>query len=315
MTQLVAGNVTVSNSVTVSNLIVSSNIVPYNTAGNTYVQGNVVVSGNVYSSLGELGVGGSLFFSLGAPYTPGYFTGSIPGAGAQTNKIRMDAFTQQGTSTYIKTSANGCFQFNQTGVYTVAANFLTNFNNILGLGIGSNVIDYGTRTDQTYLYSIIPSTSQNPTGVLETQFYVASTSLYYYVDAFSVDSIILQPTSSASGTWISIAPLGGIAAASQSITISTLGNTITGQATNYGAQITDYYIGCSTGITVTLPLGATLTVGKQYIIKDESGTASASRITVAATSPNLIDGSSSAILNTNYSALTVYWTGAWWSIV
>jgi len=315
VTQLVAGNVTVSNSVTVSNLIVSSNIVPYNTAGNTYVQGNVVVSGNVYSSLGELGVGGSLFFSLGAPYTPGYFTGSIPGAGAQTNKIRMDAFTQQGTSTYIKTSANGCFQFNQTGVYTVAANFLTNFNNILGLGIGSNVIDYGTRTDQTYLYSIIPSTSQNPTGVLETQFYVASTSLYYYVDAFSVDSIILQPTSSASGTWISIAPLGGIAAASQSITISTLGNTITGQATNYGAQITDYYIGCSTGITVTLPLGATLTVGKQYIIKDESGTASASRITVAATSPNLIDGSSSAILNTNYSALTVYWTGAWWSIV
>ena len=308
VTQLVAGKITASN------LAVSSNI-SLGSGGNTYVQGNVVVSGNVYSSLGELGVGGSLFFSLGAPYTPGYFTGSIPGGGAQTNKIQMSAFTQQGTSTYIRTSANGCFQFNQTGVYTVASNFLTNYNNILGLGIGSNVIDYGTRTDQTYLYSIIPSTSQNPTGVLETQFYVASTSLYYYVDAFSVDSIILQPTASASGTWISIAPLGGIAAASQSITISTLGNTVTGQATNYGAQITDYYIGCSTGITVTLPLGATLTVGKQYIIKDESGTASASRITVAATSPNLIDGSSSAILNTNYSALTLYWTGARWSIV
>jgi hypothetical protein len=302
------------NGVQWSSNVQVSNITP-GPSGNTYVQGNVVVSGNVYSSLGELGVGGSLFFSLGAPYTPSYFVGSIPGGGAQTNKIKMSAFTQQGSSTYIRTSANGCFQFNQTGVYTVAANFLTNFNNVLGIGIGSNVIDYGTRTDQTYLYSVIPFVSQNPTAILEAQFYVASTSLYYYVDAFSVDGVTLQPTTSASGTWISIAPLGGVAAASQTITLSTLGNTVTGQGTNYGAQITDYYIGCSAGITVTLPLGATLTAGKQYVIKDESGNATSSRITVAATSPNLIDGSSSVILSINYAAVTVYWTGSRWSIV
>ena len=304
----------VSSLETTGNLSVSGNIIPV-TQGNTYVQGNVVVAGNVYSSLGELGVGGSLFFSLGAPYTPGYFTGNVPMAGTQTNKIQMSAFTQQGTSTYIRTSANGCFKFTQTGVYTLASNFLTNFNNILGIGIGSNVIDYGTRTDQTYLYSLIPFISQNPTAILEAQFYVSDLTKYYYVDAFSVDGVELQPTSSPSGTWISVAPLGGVAAASQTVVLSTLGNTVMGQGTNYGAQITDYYIGCSAGITVTLPLGATLTAGKQYVIKDESGNATSSHITVASTSPNLIDGSSTVIISINYASVTVYWTGARWSIV
>ena len=304
----------VSSLETTGNLSVSGNIIPV-TQGNTYVQGNVVVSGNVYSSLGELGVGGSLFFSLGAPYTPGYFTGNVPVTGTQTNTIRISAFTQQGTSTYIRTSANGCFQFTQTGVYTLASNFLTNFNNILGIGIGSNVIDYGTRTDQTYLYSLIPFISQNPTAILEAQFYVSDLTKYYYVDAFSVDGVELQPTSSPSGTWISVAPLGGVAAASQTVVLSTLGNTVTGQGTNYGAQITDYYIGCSAGISVSLPNGATLTAGKQYVIKDESGNAAVNHITIQPYSGNLIDGQTSLVLVISYGAVTLYWTGANWSIV
>ena len=315
VTQLSAGNVTVSNSITVSNLTVSGNIIPV-TQGNTYVQGNVVVAGNVYSSLGQLGAGGSLFFSLDSTYTPAYFTGNVPVAGTQTNKIRLDTFTQQGTSTYVSVSANGCFQFTQTGVYTVSSIFLTNYNNVLGIGIGSNSIDYGTRTDQTYLYSLIPFISQNPTGILEAQFYVSNTSNYYYVDTFSVDDVTLQPTSNVNGgTWIAIAPLGGVAAASQTITLSTLGATVTGQSTNYGAQITDYYIGCSAGITVTLPLGATLTAGKQYVIKDESGNAAVNHITIQPYSGNLIDGQTSLILVINYGAVSLYWTGSGWSIV
>jgi len=287
------------------------------TQGNTYVQGNVVVAGNVYSSLGQLGVGGSLFFSLGSAYTPSTFVGTIPGGGAQTNRIQLSAFTQQGTSTYIRTSANGCFQFNQTGVYTLASNFLTNFNNVLGIGIGSNVIDYGTRTDQTYLYSLVPFISQNPTAILEAQFYVASTSLYYYVDAFSVDGISLQPTSNVNGgSWISIAPLGGVAAASQTVVLSTLGNTVTGQTVNYAAQITDYYIGCSAGpLTVSLPIGASLTAGKQYVIKDESGNAAVNHITIQPYSGNLIDGQTSLVMVINYGAVTLYWTGTGWSVI
>jgi hypothetical protein len=318
VTQLNAGNVSVSNSITVSNLIVSSNILPYNSAGNTYVVGNVVVSGNVYSSLGELGVGGSLMFTLGSVLTPAIqYTGTVPVAGTMTYGLSMTPFTKQGTSTFIKVSANGCFQFNQTGVYSVSGIFMTNSNNILGIGIGSNVIDYGTRTDQSYLYSLVPFISQNPTSVLETQFYVSSTSLYYYVDLFTVDGIILQPTSNLSGgTWVSISPLGGISAASTTVTLSTLGNIVTGQASSYGAQITDYYIGVNgTGVTITLPLGSTLAPGKTYVIKDESGTAAANHIILNPTSPNLIDGQSSLTLVVNYLATTVLWTGTRWSII
>jgi hypothetical protein len=140
--------------------------------------------------------------------------------------------------------------------------------------------------------------------------------LYYYIDVFTIDSVTFQPTSStAGGTWVSIAPLGGIAAASQSITISTLGNTVTGRGTNYGAQITDYYIGCSAGITVTLPNGATLTAGKQYVIKDESGNAAVSYITIAPYSGDLVDGQTSLTLVVNYGSVTLYWTGSKWSIV
>jgi hypothetical protein len=85
---------------------------------------------------------------------------------------------------------------------------------------------------------------------------------------------------------------------------------------NYNVQLTDYYIGCNgAGITVTLPLGSTVPTGKIYVIKDESGLATTRHITVAATSPNLIDGSATAILSINYISVTFLWTGSRWSII
>ena len=85
---------------------------------------------------------------------------------------------------------------------------------------------------------------------------------------------------------------------------------------NYNVQLTDYYIGCNgTGITVTLPLGSTVPTGKVYQVKDESGTATTNKITIAATSPNLIDGSPTVILSINYAAVTMLWTGTVWSII
>ena len=186
------------------------------------------------------------------------------------------------------------------------------------MGIGSNVIDYGTRTDQTYLYSLVPFITQNPTEVLETQFYVSSVSLYYYLDLFCINGMSLQPTSSTTGgTWVSIAPLGGVAASGSTVTLSTLGNIVTGQAGGYAAGVSDYYIGLTNGGTVTLPLGSTVTAGKTYVIKDESGLAgtfAAYQITVARTSPNLIDGQTSATIAINYGSISVIWTGTTWSI-
>ena len=307
----------VSTTANVTNLTVTSNIVPLSATGNTHLTGNLIATGNLYSQIGQLGVGGSLFFNLGSTLVPSSYTGSVPVAGTNTYALRLNAFTQQGTSTYINLSANGCLQFSQTGIYTISGIFLTNFNNVLGIGIGSNAIDYGTRTDQTYLYSLIPSFSQNPTDVLETQFYVSSTTAFYYIDLFAVDSIILQPTASVSGgTWVSVAPLGGITAISTQIPMSSPGNVVMGQTSSYGAQVTDYYIGVNgVGVTVTLPIGASLNPGKTYFIKDESGVALVNNITVASTVPNLIDGSASVLINRNYMALQVIWTGTFWSII
>jgi hypothetical protein len=88
---------------------------------------------------------------------------------------------------------------------------------------------------------------------------------------------------------------------------------------SYSAQVTDYYIGVNgTNVTVTLPAGNTTYVGKTYVIKDESGLVtpnSAYRFTVATSGSNNIDGSSSITVTVSYAALTVLWTGSFWSII
>ena len=92
---------------------------------------------------------------------------------------------------------------------------------------------------------------------------------------------------------------------------------LSGRTTSYSVGPLDYYIGMSNGQTINLPLGSTLTTGKQYIIKDESGLAGTFvgyRVTVAASSPDLIDGQNSVILAINYGAINVIWTGSFWSI-
>lgn len=86
---------------------------------------------------------------------------------------------------------------------------------------------------------------------------------------------------------------------------------------SYAAQVTDYYIGVNgTGITVTIPLGSTTYVGKTYVIKDESGLItpnSAYRFDI--TSPDLIDGSNTLTVTVSRTAVTILWTGTFWSII
>jgi hypothetical protein len=95
----------------------------------------------------------------------------------------------------------------------------------------------------------------------------------------------------------------------------------TGISSNYAALATDYYIGVNgtgTNVTVTLPLGSTVVAGKTYVIKDESGlitSNTAYRITIATSGSNLIDGSASITVTQSFTALTVFWTGSFWSII
>ena len=302
-------NLVVSNTLTTSNLIITGSVIPA-AQGNTYVTGNLVVSGNVFSSLGDpLGFGGALYFSLGGTVTPSAFTGVLYG---QTLALGLGPFSVQGSSSAVSRTANGFLQFSRTGVYNFRGVFCTGGDNITGVAIGSNVAEvHGT--DQTYSWRHVPFISQNPTAVFDFDFYVGSTTAYYYVDLFAVDSPTLQPTSNAlGGTWLTVGPVSG-GGSGGSVTISTLGNCILN--TSPGAA--DYYVGVNNGSTISLPLGASLSPGKQYIIKDESGLAGTfanKRVTVAASGPDLIDGQTSLIIALNYGAVNVIWTGTAWSI-
>ena len=302
-------NLNVASNSNVGNLVVMSNILA-GPAGNTYVSGNLVVAGNVYSALGTpLGAGGALYLSLGATTTPSTYTGVVYG---QTLALSLNAFTVTGTSTSISRTANGYIQFAQTGVYSLRAVFTTTADNITGLAIGSNVAEvHGT--DQTYVYRYMSFVSQNPTETFEIDFYVGSTTAYYFIDLFAVDAPTLQPTSNAlGGTWLTISPVNG-SSGGGSTTIATLGNCITNSSPGAG----DYYVGVTNGGTITLPYGSGLSAGKQYVIKDESGLAETSvskQVTVAASGSDLIDGQASFIIALNYGAVSVIWTGTKWSI-
>jgi hypothetical protein len=314
-TNVLSSNINVSYTANIANLIITSNILP-GPSGNTYVTGNLVVSGNVFSSLGTpLGEGGSLYYSLASNYTPPVYTGALYG---QALALNLGAFNEQGSSSLVSRSVNGNFRFSKPGVYNLRAIFLTNGNNVIGIGIGSNASDTTTRTDQTYVYRYTTFVTQNPTEVFDIQFYAGSPTDYYYVDLFAVDAPTLMPTSDPlGGTWLSMGPLQGSGGSGPPVTISTLGAVVTGRTTSYGAGVGDYYIGMSNGQTVNLPIGSSLTAGKQYIIKDESGLAGTFvgyRVTIAASAPDLIDGQDSVILALNYGAINVIWTGSFWSI-
>jgi hypothetical protein len=64
-------------------------------------------------------------------------------------------------------------------------------------------------------------------------------------------------------------------------------------------------------------LGSGVTVGRQYIIKDEGGSSGSGskRITVAASGSDTIDGGATRTITSNYGSLTVMWTGTRWSVI
>jgi hypothetical protein len=75
----------------------------------------------------------------------------------------------------------------------------------------------------------------------------------------------------------------------------------------------DYYVGVNgTGITINLPVSPI--TGKQYVIKDESGTAYTNHITLSGNG-NTIDGSATLTMAANYMSLQVIWTGSFWYII
>ena len=87
----------------------------------------------------------------------------------------------------------------------------------------------------------------------------------------------------------------------------------TAVTTHMTASQTDYYLGVdssSTAITVHLPNAATLATGQTYVVKDETGNANTNNITISASGTQTIDGQNSIILQSPYSAISIYCNGS-----
>lgn len=84
----------------------------------------------------------------------------------------------------------------------------------------------------------------------------------------------------------------------------------------YLALSSDFFIGVNNvgAVPFSVVLPANPQTGKIYIVKDVLGTAAAENITVTAVG-HTIDGSASAIINTNFGSITLLFDGAEWSLV
>jgi hypothetical protein len=89
-------------------------------------------------------------------------------------------------------------------------------------------------------------------------------------------------------------------------------------AVSYAALRSDHYIGVTSTAairTITLPAVADAYAGKEYIISDESGLCSVNNITIQCAGAELIDGSNTYVMNSNWQSVTIICNTSGWSIV
>ena len=221
-------------------------------------------------------------------------TGNISGTYIFGNIALATGIQTYGNANVAAYLSNYTGNISTTGNIT-GANFFGNGSALTGVGTVTRVGGSGTVSGLTLSGNVTTAGNLTLSGTL-----VAVTSLT------SNNNIIL----SASTGNVVIQRVDGV----QSV--------VTGNsAATYNVTLTDQYVGTTrsaTGTgTVTLPLGSTVTVGRQYTIKDEGGSSGSAskRITVAASGSDTIDGSATRNITSNYGALTVLWTGTRWSVI
>jgi len=84
--------------------------------------------------------------------------------------------------------------------------------------------------------------------------------------------------------------------------------------TNYSVLKSDYYIGVNTAtpsaiVTASLPNANTLNNGQTFVFKDEGGAANTYNVVISASAGQTIDNQNKVILESPYSALTIYTDG------
>ena len=272
----------------------------------TYVQ--IAPFGNYISSVGSQAAGllvtPSTTVTLSSPIT------------SNTYHVRMTAaanWTTSGASGSMQISTNGNLQFYQAGLYEVKICLNATLYAATQFGIGSSASDSSLPgTQGPYVYQYAPNYTQDPSTAVVLPLNITDTTKFYYLDVSfpgTTTTISVLPLS----TFVSVAPIGSFIPtpmATASIIVAGVATALSG---TYVATSADTYIGFTGGGTVTLPLGSTLTRGKTYTIKDESGLAGTNTtnlIKIQMSGTDLLDGYSSVTIQINYAGLNVIWTGA-----
>jgi hypothetical protein len=112
-----------------------------------------------------------------------------------------------------------------------------------------------------------------------------------------------------SGTAIQITSGGSVV--STPTTVTALGTTSINTDVTIGPADTFVMIITDTTAAreITLPLASAVAAGRMYIIKDKDGLADTNNITISAAGSDLIDGSASSIMSSNYGARMVVGDG------
>jgi hypothetical protein len=153
--------------------------------------------------------------------------------------------------------------------------------------------------------------TQDPSTSIVLPLTVTDITKYYYLDAtFDTSSSITVLSTS---TFVSVTPLSSYIPNPMATASVVVSQVVTGRSTSYTASTSDYYIGMTNGGTVTIPQGATLTRGKVYNIKDESGLAgtnTAYNIVIQMSGSDTIDGQSNAYIQLAWTSVNLMWTGS-----
>jgi len=221
-------------------------------------------------------------------------------------------WTTAGTSSIVAISPNGNLQFYQSGLFqvTLCVNATSQF--LMQIGIGTSSSDSSLpSTIGPYIYQYRPSVTQDPTTTIVLPFSITDITKYYYLDTTFGPSTTVSILSTS--TFVTVTPVGSYMPSPMATSSLIVSQVVTGQSTSYTALSSDSYIGMSNGGTVTIPQGATLTRGKMYTIKDESGKAGtnlAYNIIIQMSGADTIDGQSNAYVQLGYTSVNLMWTGA-----
>ena len=279
----------------------------------TYIQ--IAPFGN-YISTAQNASAGILLTTTGSTLSSPLARASPLSTPSNTYHVTMTSgagWSQSGTSSIMTVSPNGNLQFYQAGVFNVMICLNATSPRIpMQVGIGSSSSDSSLPTTiGPYVYSYAPMYTQDPSTTIMVPLNVTDITKYYYLDAtFDPSSTVALVSTS---TFVAVTPLSSYIPSPMATASVVVSQVVTNQTTSYTASSSDYYIGMSGGGTVTLPQGATLTRGKVYNIKDESGLAgtnTAYNIVIQMSGSDTIDGQSNAYIQLAWTSVNLMWTGA-----